>query len=467
MTSQLSANPSLEQLRKQAKDVLKAHKNGDTSCCAVLKNLHQFKGRTDTEILSVDVSLVEVQFALAMEYGFESWTGMKKEVGGRGTSHITREGNRIRIEGLPEVQLGERWDMLLRSLEYLLRQRGASVTLNELMVYSGDAFSLCHANYWQDMAYLMIPTDTLTNVTSTLGYNSHWLWSNLQGMNQEQVLSETKKALEEIWSEIDRGRPVMVGGCADQGCVSWSIVVGYDREAFKQCHIGIGKPYRWTGIRGISFPCNEEEGLTDHWNGRKRAQLAGHIGGWRANLGFILESKKTAPAEREKLAHILALAIKLFKAEKALGHFYFGEEAYRHWAKQLGELNYPEDLHVERPDGYEWGLYNMGGMDYAVDLVVRGRTAAAAFFERYAPEVAEVGEHLGKAAGLYREQVEIAKEAFDVFVPQPSWSGNGEVVEQWLSNRANCQKGAQAISRMLEKEKAAIGEIEKALAAIE
>ena len=83
MTKSLPSNPSLKQLRHQAKDVLKAHKNGDASCCAVLKNLHQFKDKPDEEILKSEAGLQEVQFAMAMEYGFESWVEMKKQVLGR------------------------------------------------------------------------------------------------------------------------------------------------------------------------------------------------------------------------------------------------------------------------------------------------------------------------------------------------------------------------------------------------
>ena len=81
MTSQLPSEPSLVQLRKQAKDVLKAHRNGDASCCAILRNLDQFRDKSDGEVLAGEVSLVEVQFALAMEYGFKSWANLKNHVG--------------------------------------------------------------------------------------------------------------------------------------------------------------------------------------------------------------------------------------------------------------------------------------------------------------------------------------------------------------------------------------------------
>jgi len=77
MTKPLPLNPSLEHLRKEAKALLKAHRNGARSCCEVLRHLRQSSGSTDEEILSAEVSLTEVQFALAMEYGFKSWPELR------------------------------------------------------------------------------------------------------------------------------------------------------------------------------------------------------------------------------------------------------------------------------------------------------------------------------------------------------------------------------------------------------
>lgn len=80
MTRQLPSNPSLAQLRKQAKDILKVQKNGDASCCAILRNMRQFKDKPDEDILKTDLGLQEVQFALALEYGFKTWNELKQDV---------------------------------------------------------------------------------------------------------------------------------------------------------------------------------------------------------------------------------------------------------------------------------------------------------------------------------------------------------------------------------------------------
>ncbi len=75
----LPSRPSLEQLKKQAKDLLKAHRAGDASF-RLLRNLHRFTDSTDADILAAKLTLAEVQFALAIDYGFTSWSELKSHV---------------------------------------------------------------------------------------------------------------------------------------------------------------------------------------------------------------------------------------------------------------------------------------------------------------------------------------------------------------------------------------------------
>jgi len=77
MSRSLPATPTFEALKKQAKQVLKAHKDGNVSCCATLKLLSRFKGKSDAEILNSALKLADAQFALAMDYGFASWAQLK------------------------------------------------------------------------------------------------------------------------------------------------------------------------------------------------------------------------------------------------------------------------------------------------------------------------------------------------------------------------------------------------------
>ena len=62
--SHLPERPSLQQLRKQAKELLQRLRSGDPSAN---DRLRKFKTTFDNPILA------DAQFTLAREYGFESW----------------------------------------------------------------------------------------------------------------------------------------------------------------------------------------------------------------------------------------------------------------------------------------------------------------------------------------------------------------------------------------------------------
>ncbi|HUW85144.1 MAG TPA: family 16 glycoside hydrolase [Phycisphaerae bacterium] len=80
MSAALPAQPNLRQIKNQAKDILHAHRRGDPSCCDVLRHLRQFAGCSDDVVLAADVRLSDVQFALAMYYGFQSWNELRVAV---------------------------------------------------------------------------------------------------------------------------------------------------------------------------------------------------------------------------------------------------------------------------------------------------------------------------------------------------------------------------------------------------
>ncbi len=79
--NKLPANPSLTQLKNQAKDILKAHKAGDETACLILRHLARFKDESDDKILAVKVGLQEVQHALAISYGSRNWSELVQRIG--------------------------------------------------------------------------------------------------------------------------------------------------------------------------------------------------------------------------------------------------------------------------------------------------------------------------------------------------------------------------------------------------
>src|SRR5262249_25377716 len=68
--SRLPSRPSLEQLRKQAKDLLRQYRAGDTSAVSRFRNISPRLGDSSQP---KDVALADAQFILAREHGFENW----------------------------------------------------------------------------------------------------------------------------------------------------------------------------------------------------------------------------------------------------------------------------------------------------------------------------------------------------------------------------------------------------------
>src|SRR5438477_352434 len=79
--SSLPARPSLEQLRKQAKNLLRVCRSGDA---AALERVRRHKPQV------VDPSLADAQFALAHEYGFESWPRLVHYLKAANSSELDR-----------------------------------------------------------------------------------------------------------------------------------------------------------------------------------------------------------------------------------------------------------------------------------------------------------------------------------------------------------------------------------------
>ena len=111
MTRPLSAKPDLEQLKRQAKELLKAQQAHDPSVCPILRHLAQFADVPDTTILHAPLSLVEAQYALAMEYGFSSWNTLKRHVLATHEAMGELSGQPVRI-ALVSFQTGAKADNL-------------------------------------------------------------------------------------------------------------------------------------------------------------------------------------------------------------------------------------------------------------------------------------------------------------------------------------------------------------------
>jgi hypothetical protein len=77
----LPSNPNLDHLKYQAKDLLKEHTARTPEVAQRIREFHPRFGRaTDVEIFDAQLSLSDVQLAIAREYGFPSWPRLKAHI---------------------------------------------------------------------------------------------------------------------------------------------------------------------------------------------------------------------------------------------------------------------------------------------------------------------------------------------------------------------------------------------------
>jgi len=77
----LPAEPHIDHLKKQAKDLLDGHKRGDRSALERLKaSLPSLASASESEVAQAPIALHDAQSAIAREYGFKSWKDLSDEV---------------------------------------------------------------------------------------------------------------------------------------------------------------------------------------------------------------------------------------------------------------------------------------------------------------------------------------------------------------------------------------------------
>jgi len=82
MPKSLPPKPNMDYLRKEAKDLLEARRRGDRSVLPVMRHLRKFRDSSDDTLMAPATSfpLSDAQLALAIDYGFEDWAGLKARV---------------------------------------------------------------------------------------------------------------------------------------------------------------------------------------------------------------------------------------------------------------------------------------------------------------------------------------------------------------------------------------------------
>jgi hypothetical protein len=82
VSKQLPIKPSLTQLKKQAKNLFKAYRQGKPDAISRLRQFHpRFQNIPDSDIKNLELQLTGAQLVIAREYGFSSWPQLRDHLG--------------------------------------------------------------------------------------------------------------------------------------------------------------------------------------------------------------------------------------------------------------------------------------------------------------------------------------------------------------------------------------------------
>src|SRR5215831_19438912 len=140
-TKELPAHPSLEQYKKQAKDLLKSAKAGDAQPLQLilqrLKKDHPRPGRLgELERKGTKLRLADVQFLIARDYGFESWPRFAKYLEGLTRKSSPASTFEAAVDAVVAGNVPE-LEQLLRETPELVRERSARLHHATLLHYVG------------------------------------------------------------------------------------------------------------------------------------------------------------------------------------------------------------------------------------------------------------------------------------------------------------------------------------------
>lgn len=204
MTVPLPRHPNLDYIKKQAKQLLAAHKQGQKQTCQFWRRLNRFANLTDDEILTANLTLADAQFVVALHYGFDSWAKLKDEVTSypkSGTLSLEAVTKRCGKD-IPEyVGAG-----VLLAVVCALNHEGVDIDLMEFAAKSGWAFSFGYEYGDLKPAYLAVRGDPNADGPSEV----FAFLPMLMGFDYELARTADPDA---VWNfvrtHVDLGRPIM------------------------------------------------------------------------------------------------------------------------------------------------------------------------------------------------------------------------------------------------------------------
>jgi hypothetical protein len=232
----LPPHATLEHLKNEAKALHRAHLERTGDACATLRNVQRFRHATDGQIYAATVALTEVQFALAMDYGFSGWQELRRAV----LAMRPGEGYRAETEGkafiLPNCPVGHRESSRFASaFSMALSYLGAPADYVSIVGDSGLAFILqadaSHTPYDRGGRQLDIgwwPNDPwgaalrLDFLRDVYGFSFHQLSMDLPAFRADPALHYRTHHEAAVLESLRAGYPVIASA------PDVSLAVGFD-----------------------------------------------------------------------------------------------------------------------------------------------------------------------------------------------------------------------------------------------
>jgi ankyrin repeat protein len=121
---QLPPNPNLEQLKKQAKNILKGHQAAQPEILKQIQQHHpRWRKASEAEIQSARFALSDAQLLIAQEYGFQNWAKLKAHIASREADGSSQTGVKALRAAASRGDLTE-LDRLLDGHPELINERG-------------------------------------------------------------------------------------------------------------------------------------------------------------------------------------------------------------------------------------------------------------------------------------------------------------------------------------------------------
>jgi hypothetical protein len=425
----LPSNPDFEQIRFQAKDILKAHRQENTSCCKVLRNLIRFSEVSDSEILASEIKLQEVQFALAMAYGFETWGDLKHVVSDRPSSSsatFRREGDKTWLTGMAPLNCRKEsgcvspgQTSVIAALSQCLETVGEKASYEMLMGLSTHAFRF-QFDWCPSAPHAFCGFNTANPAVRAFGYSltqhSTARPSHRDDLEEPEELSPALKA---AMLSIEMGVP---------GLMDWEesyVLSGYTRPE--------------KGVSGLLGP-----------GGKTIEKLPWSVG--------ILSRESSAPPLRESVLWSLKTAIQN-AAATTLSGFSFDEQTTMTYPAGFSALSKWISELRETPDGFDFKEAQLGNA-WTYDCLLDARRSAVVYLNTLASEYSEAAVELGKAAELYRIVSDTLEETW---AARNAWQ---EDVELWKAEETR-RRQADTLQRAMESEQDAVKALKAAVAKLE